>query len=191
MFNHQSIQNQEAIRRRPDSAAGYRNDQIGLVAKNVTTGKTVRTDGSAGETMAAEGAAIGASQGVAAGACRCRHLAENSPSRTADSAIGNARDRAAKRGWRGLHWLPLRSSRGLGMFEERRQARPEQRQGRYLVTVDCGGRSDRWYHFNKHGGYDRARATRLIEQSLMRRTARAPCLPTRRAPARFFCHQPE
>ncbi len=45
-------------------AAGYRDDQIGLVAKDAD-GKTVKTDG-AGETNAGEGAAIGAVAGAGA-----------------------------------------------------------------------------------------------------------------------------
>ena len=45
-------------------AAGYRDDQIGLVAKD-SSGKTVRTDG-AGDTHAGEGAAVGAAAGAGA-----------------------------------------------------------------------------------------------------------------------------
>src|SRR4051794_29058503 len=45
-------------------AAGYRDDQIGLVARD-SGGNTVRTDG-AGDTHAVEGAAVGAATGAGA-----------------------------------------------------------------------------------------------------------------------------
>src|SRR6187399_428743 len=47
-------------------AAGYRDNQIGLVGMD-KSGKTVRTDG-AGETKTGEGLAIGAAAGAATGA---------------------------------------------------------------------------------------------------------------------------
>ena len=46
-------------------AAGYKDSEIGLVAKNAS-GKAVKTDG-AGDTNAGEGAAIGAAAGAAVG----------------------------------------------------------------------------------------------------------------------------
>jgi len=145
-------------------AAGYRDDQIGLVAKN-SSGKTVRTDG-AGETHAAEGAGIGMAAGAAGGAAvGAGILAGVIPVIGPVLAIGtlgtvllNAAGGAALAGLAG-------ALIGWGIPEEEaRYYEGEVQAGRYLVTVDAGDRAaDTRAVFSRHGGYDRSTAGRTVE----------------------------
>ena len=140
-------------------AAVYRDDQIGLVAKD-SSGKTVRTDG-AGDTYAGEGAAIGAAAGAAGGAAvGAGILAGVIPVIGPVLAIGtlgtvllNAAGGAALAGIAG-------ALIGWGIPEEdARYYESEVNAGRYLVTVDCGDRAtDTRSVFSRHGGYDRSTA---------------------------------
>jgi len=140
-------------------AAGYRDDQIGLVAKNAS-GKTVRTDG-AGDTNAAEGAAIGAAAG--AGAMALGSLAVTFgviPVIGPILAVGplaaaliSAGAGAAAGGIAGalIGWgIPEEDA---GYYED------EVKAGRYLVTVRAGDRAtEAWGILNRHGGYNRTTA---------------------------------
>jgi hypothetical protein len=140
-------------------AAGYRDDQIGLVAKD-ESGKTVRTN-AAGETYADEGAVAGAVAGGAAGAAvGAGILAGVIPVIGPVLAVGtlgtillNAAGGAAIAGIAG-------ALIGWGIPEEdAAYYESEVKAGRYLVTVDRGNRADHAREvFNRHGGYDRASA---------------------------------
>jgi len=141
-------------------AAGYTDDQIGLVAKD-SSGKTVRTDG-AGDTYAGEGAAIGAAAGAAGGAAvGAGILAGVIPVIGPVLAIGtlgtillNAAGGAAIASLTG-------ALIGWGIPEEdAKYYESEVQAGRYLVTVDSGKHTtDTRAVFTKHGGYDRSTAT--------------------------------
>jgi len=141
-------------------AAGYSDDQIGLVAKD-SSGKTVRTDG-AGDTYAGEGAAIGAAAGAAGGAAiGAGILAGVIPVIGPVLAIGtlgtillNAAGGAAIASLTG-------ALIGWGIPEEdAKYYESEVQAGRYLVTVDSGKHAaDTRALFTKHGGYDRSTAT--------------------------------
>jgi hypothetical protein len=140
--------------------AGYRDDQIGLVAKD-ERGKAVRTDGSgAEETNAAEGAAIGAGVGALAGAAvGAGVLAGAIPVIGPVLAVGtlgtvllNAAGGAAIAGIAG-------ALIGWGIPEEdARYYEGEVKTGRYLVTVECGYGDDARDILKRHGGYDRTTA---------------------------------
>ena len=135
-------------------AAGYRDDQIGLVAKDAD-GKTVRTDG-AGETHAGEGAAIGAVAG--AGAMAAGSLAVSlgvipvigpvlAVGTLAAALISGAAGAAAG--------SLVGALIGWGIPEEdARFYEGEVDAGRFLVTVDGGDRTDSHTVFAKHGGYE-------------------------------------
>jgi hypothetical protein len=140
-------------------AAGYRDDQIGLVARN-TSGKTVRTDGAGEETNAGEGAAIGAAAGAVGGAAvGAGILAGVIPVIGPVLAIGtlgtvllNAAGGAAIAGVAGalIGWgIP---------DEDAKYYEGEVASGRYLVTVECGYSDDARDIIRRHGGYDRASA---------------------------------
>ena len=142
-------------------AAGYRDDQIGLVAKD-SGGRTVRTDG-AGETKAEEGAVVGAAVGAAGGAAvGAGIVAGVIPVIGPVLAIGtlgtillNAAGGAAVASLTGalIGWgIP---------DEDAKYYEGEVKAGRFLVTVDAAGRKDDPYGvFARHGGYDRTRSRR-------------------------------
>lgn len=141
-------------------AAGYRDNQIGLVAKNVS-GKTVRTDG-AGESKAGDGAAIGAAAGAAGGALiGAGILAGVIPVIGPIVALGtlgtvllNAAGGAAAVGIVG-------ALVGWGIPEEdAKYYETEVNAGRFVVTVDTGDRGDAREVLTRHGGYDRSTAVR-------------------------------
>ena len=136
-------------------AAGYRDDQIGLVGKDAS-GKTVKTDG-AGETNAGEGAAIGAGvgalTGAGVGAAVWFGLIPVIGPVLAVGTIGtillNAAGGAAAASLAGAligHGIPE---------DDAKYYEGEVKAGRYLVTVDAGGRDDARGVFTKHGGYGR------------------------------------
>ena len=142
-------------------AAGYRDDQIGLVGKNAS-GKTVKTDG-AGETHAGEGAALGVAAG--AGAMALGSLAVSFgviPVIGPILAVGplaaaliSAAGGAAAGGVAG-------ALIGWGIPEEDAKFyEGEVSAGRYLVTVDRGNQFDARSVFTRHGGYDRTTAPRV------------------------------
>jgi hypothetical protein len=137
-------------------AAGYRDDQIGLVAKD-EKGNAKRTDG-AGTGKAGEGAMIGAAAGAASGAAiGVGILAGVIPVIGPILAIGtlgtillNAAGGAAIAGLAG-------GLIGWGIPEEdAKYYEGEVNAGRYLVTADCSGRKDDSDTiFSRHGGYNR------------------------------------
>ncbi|MDY3555558.1 general stress protein [Gemmata sp. JC717] len=140
--------------------AGYRDDQIGLVAKDAN-GKTVRRDGSgAQDTNAAEGAAIGAVAGggaLALGSLAVSFgvipvigpvLAVGPLAAALISAAGGAT--AAGVAGALIGWgIPEEDAR---YYEDAVQS------GRYLVTVECGQGDDARNLLSRSGGYDRASA---------------------------------
>ena len=138
--------------------AGYSDDHIGLVAKDATTGQTVRTDDD-GDTNMAEGAAIGAMAGAATGAAvGAGILMGIIPVIGPILAIGtlgtilvNAVGGAAIATLAG-------ALVGWGIPEEdAKYYEDEVKAGRYLVTVDRGTRHDDTGEiFTKHGGYNRS-----------------------------------
>jgi hypothetical protein len=138
-------------------AAGYRDDQIGLIAKD-SSGKTVRSDGAGTpDTNAGEGAALGAAVGAVAGAgIGAGILAGVIPVigpvlalGTLGTILANAAGGAAIAGLAGclIGWgIPEEDAR---YYESQVQA------GRYLVTVECGQGDDARDVLARHGGYDR------------------------------------
>jgi hypothetical protein len=144
-------------------AAGFRDDQIGMVARN-TEGKVERTTGS-GETMAEEGAAAGAIAGAGVGAAiGFGVLAGVIPvigpaivAGTLGTILTNAVAGAAVAGLVG-------ALVGFGIPEEdARYYEGEVKAGRYLVTVDGNGRaSEAWAILNRHGGYNRANPAPVV-----------------------------
>ena len=144
-------------------ASGYRDDQIGIVARD-SRGNTVRTDG-AGDN-AAEGAAVGAAAG--AGALALGSLAVSfgiipvigpilavGPLAAAlISAVGGA----AAGGMAG-------ALIGLGIPEgEAKYYEGQVEAGKYLVTVDGGARADDARAvYTRHGGYDHSTAGKTVQ----------------------------
>jgi hypothetical protein len=138
-------------------AAGYRDDQIGLVAKD-ERGETVRMSGSgAEETNAGEGAAIGAAAG--AGVMALSSLAVSFgviPVIGPILAVGplaaaliSAAGGAAVGGVTG-------ALIGWGIPEEdAKYYEGEVQAGRYLLTVECGYGDDARDVIKRHGGYTR------------------------------------
>jgi len=142
-------------------AAGYRDDQIGMVGRN-EQGKITKTN-AAGETMAGEGAAIGAAAGAAAGAAvGAGIIAGVIPVIGPVLALGtlgtilvNAAGGAAIAGIAG-------ALIGWGIPEEdATYYESEVKSGRYLVTVECGYGDDARDILKRHGGYERATAPRM------------------------------
>ena len=138
-------------------ATGYRDDQIGLVAKD-ERGRTVRTDGKGDN--AAEGAAVGAA--VAGGAMALGSLAVSFgviPVIGPVLAVGplaaaliSAAGGAAAGGVAG-------ALIGWGIPEEdARYYEGEVHAGRYLVTVECGQGDDARDILTRHGGSNRSTA---------------------------------
>jgi hypothetical protein len=140
--------------------AGYRDNQIGLVAQD-SQGRTVREDGSGAEgTNAAEGACIGAAAGAGVAGLASLGvsfgvipvigpiLAVGSLAAALISAAGGA----AVAGVAG-------ALIGWGIPEEdARYYEGEVQTGKYLVTVECGQGDDARDLLNRHGGYDRMSA---------------------------------
>jgi len=138
-------------------AAGFKDDQIGLVGRNAA-GKMVDESG---ETYAEEGAAAGAVAGAAGGALVGLGVISGViPVIGPVLAIGtlgtvllNAAGGAAIAGIAG-------ALIGWGIPEEDASFyESEVKAGRFLVTVDAGNRKDEaWAIIHRHGGYDRAHA---------------------------------
>ena len=140
-------------------AAGYRDDQIGMVAKNAA-GTPVHTDGS-GASHAGEGAAIGAVAGaVTTAGLGAAMMAGVIPVIGPILALGplavtllNVAGGAAAGTLAGalIGWgIPEEDA---GYYEGEVAA------GRYLVTVDAGARgTDARSIYARHGGYDRSTA---------------------------------
>ena len=148
-------------------AAGYRDDQIGLVYRGAS-GTTVRTDG-AGENNAAEGAAIGVATGAITGAVvGAGILAGVIPVIGPILALGtlgtillNAAGGAAIAGIAG-------ALIGWGIPEEdAKYFESEVASGKYLVTVSSDDRvKDANGIFTRHGGYSRQTSARGTSPSL-------------------------
>jgi len=143
---------------------GFRDDQIGLVAKD-SSGKTVKTDGSgAKHNNAGEGAAIGAATGAAVGAgVGAGVLMGVIPVIGPVLAIGtlctillNAAGGAAIAGIAG-------ALVGWGIPEEdAKYYEGEVKSGRYLVTVEGGRAEATRTTLFRHGGYDRTTTAPVI-----------------------------
>jgi hypothetical protein len=138
-------------------AAGYKDNQIGLVHKDTTSGKTRRTDGAGDETNAGEGAAIGAAAGAVGGAAvGAGIIAGVIPVigpvlalGTLGTILANAAGGAAIAGIAG-------ALIGWGIPEDdAKYYEGEVQAGRYLVTVDCGTGTDARDVITRHGGYGR------------------------------------
>jgi uncharacterized protein (TIGR02271 family) len=146
-------------------AAGYSDDQIGVVAKNAV-GKTVRTDG-AGDTNAAEGAAVGAAAG--AGALALGSLAVTFgviPVIGPILAVGPLAAALISAGAGAAAGGIAGALIGWGIPEEDAKFyEGEVTAGRYVVTVEAGGRTDSRTVFAKHGGYDRATAGAVADSN--------------------------
>jgi hypothetical protein len=138
-------------------AAGYKNDQIGLVYKNVG-GSTTKLDGAGvPDTKAPEGVAIGAAAGAAAGAAvGAGILAGVIPVigpvlalGTLGTILANAAGGAAVAGIAGalIGWeVPE---------EDAKYYESEVGAGKFLVTVACGTGDDARDLLRRHGSYDR------------------------------------
>jgi len=138
-------------------AAGYRDDQISLIAKD-SSGKAGSTDGSG--THVTEGAAIGAAAGAGAAALVSLGMTFGViPVIGPVLAVGplaaaliSAASGAAAAGVAG-------ALIGWGVpDEDARYYEGEVHAGRYLVTVECGQGDDARELLNRHGGYNRATA---------------------------------
>jgi uncharacterized protein (TIGR02271 family) len=139
-------------------AAGYRDDQIGLVARDAS-GKTTRTDGS-GDTYAGEGAATGAAVGAGAAALASLGISFGvipvigpilAVGPLAAALISGAAGAAAG----GVAGALI----GYGIPEEdAKYYEGEVQAGRFLVTVTGDKHADARTHFTRLGGYDRTTA---------------------------------
>jgi hypothetical protein len=137
-------------------AAGFSNDQIGMVARD-ESGRVV-TETSTGETLAEEGAAAGAVIGAGAGALvGLGVLSGTIPVIGPVLAVGtlgtillNAAAGAAVVGLVG-------ALVGMGIPEEdARYYETEVHGGRFLLTVDAGTRqTEAWNILHRAGGYNR------------------------------------
>jgi hypothetical protein len=139
-------------------AAGYRDDQIGLIGKD-PKGKVVKK-GKADENNAGEGAAIGAAAGALGGAAvGAGIIAGVIPVVGPVLAIGtlgtillNAAGGAVLAGVAG-------ALVGWGIPEEEAKYYEEcVQEGQYLVTVSCENGEDAWPVLSRHGGYNRRTA---------------------------------
>jgi hypothetical protein len=137
--------------------AGYRDDQIGVVARDAS-GKTVKTDG-AGDN-AGEGAAIGAAAG--AGALALGSLAVSFgviPVIGPILAVGPLAAALISAGAGAAAGGVAGALIGWGIPEaDAKYYEGEVQAGRYLVTVDRGDQYDARGVFTRHGGYDRLTA---------------------------------
>ena len=139
-------------------AAGFKDDQIGMVGRNAAG----KIEDESGETYAEEGAAAGAVAGAAGGALvGLGVLSGVIPVIGPVLALGtlgtvllNAAGGAAIIGVAGalIGWgIPEEDA---GFYENELKA------GRFLVTVDAGRRkAAAWTILHRHGGYDRAGST--------------------------------
>ena len=139
-------------------AAGYRDDQIGMVGKD-ERGNTVKT-GTADDNHAGEGAAIGAAAGALGGAAVGAGILMGvipviGPALalgTLGTVLVNAAGGAALADIAG-------ALVGWGIPEEDAKFyEQEVRNGRYLVTVECGTGDDARDVLRRQGGYDRMSA---------------------------------
>jgi hypothetical protein len=141
-------------------AEGYRDDQIGLIAKD-SSGRTVRIGG-AGDTNAGEGAAIGAAAG--AGAMALGSLAVSFgviPVIGPILAVGPIAAALISAGGGAAAGGLVGALVGYGIPEEdAKYYESEVNAGRYLVTLDAGVRADNARTVYAHlGGYDRLSAS--------------------------------
>ena len=139
-------------------AAGYADDQIGMVAKDAA-GKAVKTDGAGDATNAGEGLAIGAAAGgVTAAAVGAGIMMGVIPVIGPILALGplavtliNAAGGAAVAGLAG-------ALIGMGLpKEDAEYYEGEVSAGRYVVTLKTDKPNAREI-YARHGGYDRATA---------------------------------
>ena len=150
-------------------AAGFKEDQIGLVARNASG----KLENESGETYAEEGGVAGAVAGAAGGALVGLGVVYGMiPAVGPVLAVGtlgtvllNAAGGAAIAGIAG-------ALIGWGIPEEEANwYEAEVKAGRFLVTVDAGNRKDEaWAIIHRHGGYDRAHATTTGTTTEDRRT---------------------
>ncbi len=141
---------------------GYSDDQIGIVSKN-SNGTTTQTNG-AGDTHTAEGAFVGAAAGAGVGGLVGLGIAAGVipvigpvlAVGTLGTVLLNAAGGAAIAGLAG-------ALVGWGIPEEdAKYYESEVQAGRYLVTVDCGDRTDAEVVYARHGGYNRKTANAML-----------------------------
>ena len=140
-------------------AAGYRDDQIGVVGKD-ERGNTVKT-GAAGDTHLGEGAAIGAGIGAGAAALASLGMAAGAiPVIGPVLAVGPLAAALISAAGGAVAGGVAGALVGWGIPEEdAKYYEGEVKAGRYLVTVDAGERAaDARSIYSRHGGYDRATA---------------------------------
>jgi hypothetical protein len=138
-------------------AAGYRDDEISVVAKN-ESGEVVHTDAT-GHNNAADGAALGVAAGAGVGALASLAVSFGvipviGPVLAAGPIAAAVFTGAATAAAGGIAGALI----GAGIPEEdARYYEGEVNAGRYVVMVDRGARTrDDWEIFSRHGGYNRA-----------------------------------
>jgi hypothetical protein len=137
--------------------AGYRNDQIGLVFKNIG-GSTTKLDGSGTpDTNAGEGAALGAAAGAVGGAAvGAGIIAGVIPVIGPVLALGTLGTILANAAGGAVIASLAGALIGWGIPEEdAKYYENEVSAGRYLVTVECGTGNDARDLLRKHGSHDR------------------------------------
>jgi len=138
-------------------AAGFQDDEIGLVARR-ESGEVERTTGS-GDTMAEEGGAAGAIAGAGIGAAIGFGVLAGAVPVIGPALVGGTLGVILSNAVAGAAVIGVAGALiGWGIPEEdARYYEGEVKAGRYLVTVDANGRaSDAWSILNRHGGYNRA-----------------------------------
>ncbi len=148
-------------------SSGYSDDHIGLVARDTSSGKTVRIDGAGDEVEAnvAEGAAIGAVAGAATGAAiGAGILMGVIPVIGPVLAIGTLGTILINAAGGAAIATVAGALVGWGVSEEdATYYEGEVKAGRYLVTVDRGTRAEDAPKaiLTRHGGSDRATPVRM------------------------------
>lgn len=143
-------------------AAGYRDDQIGVVGKD-DRGNVVKS-GKADSNHAGEGAAIGAGVGAGAAALMSLGMAAGAiPVIGPVLAVGPLAAALISAAGGAVAGGVAGALVGWGIPEEdAKYYEGEVKAGRYLVTVDAGERGkDAWDIYTRHGGYNRANAPKM------------------------------
>jgi hypothetical protein len=138
-------------------AAGFRDEDIGLIARN-STGRIERTSPS-GETMAEEGAAAGALAGAGVGAAIGFGVLAGVIPVIGPAIVGGTLGVILTNAVAGAAVAGLAGALiGFGIPEEEAvYYEGEVKLGRFLVTVDAGDRGhEAWAIMNRHGGYNRS-----------------------------------
>lgn len=151
-------------------AAGFKDDKVGLVARNASgelvdeTGETYADEGAVAGVVA--GAGVGALVGLGVLAGVVPVIGPAIVAGTLGTILTNAAGGAAALGIAG-------ALIGWGIPEEdAKYYEGEVKAGRFLVTVDAGDRKDEaWAVLNRHGGYSKSQAAAAATTG--RKTVRA------------------